>query len=139
MATATEGMDAERDAALGRRYLIRFEEDTLLQRGRDLAVVQARVIPAVAADDLELLGVAAFRAALHHAGRAAAQHHGPAMGELMLVSHAWLLSSVRAGTRVPVVPDPGRAISAAGTRSTTVPVWSITVASAAAKAARDTR
>ncbi len=32
MATATKGMDAEREAALGRRYLIRFEEDTLRQR-----------------------------------------------------------------------------------------------------------
>ena len=32
MATATEGMDAEREAALGRRYLIRFEEDTLRPR-----------------------------------------------------------------------------------------------------------
>ena len=32
MATATEGMDAEREAALGHGYLIRFEEDTLRQR-----------------------------------------------------------------------------------------------------------
>ena len=32
MATATEGMDAEHAASLGRRYLIRFEEDTLRPR-----------------------------------------------------------------------------------------------------------
>ena len=32
MATATEGMDAEQAASLGRRYLIRFEEDTLRSR-----------------------------------------------------------------------------------------------------------
>jgi len=32
MATATEDMDAEHQAALGRRYLIRFEEDTLRPR-----------------------------------------------------------------------------------------------------------
>jgi len=32
MATATEDMGAEHEAALGRRYLIRFEEDTLRQR-----------------------------------------------------------------------------------------------------------
>ncbi len=32
MATATEDMGAEREAALGRRYPIRFEEDTLRQR-----------------------------------------------------------------------------------------------------------
>ena len=32
MATATEDMDAEHQASLGRRYLIRFEEDTLRSR-----------------------------------------------------------------------------------------------------------
>ena len=32
MATATEDMDAEHAASLGRRYLIRFEEDTLRPR-----------------------------------------------------------------------------------------------------------
>ena len=32
MATATEDMDAEHEASLGRRYLIRFEEDTLRPR-----------------------------------------------------------------------------------------------------------
>jgi hypothetical protein len=32
MATATEDMDAEHAASLGRRYLIRFEEDTLRSR-----------------------------------------------------------------------------------------------------------
>ncbi len=32
MATATEDMDAEHTASLGRRYLIRFEEDTLRPR-----------------------------------------------------------------------------------------------------------
>ena len=40
-----------------------------LQRARDLTVVQAGIITAVAADDLELVGVAAFRPALHDAGR----------------------------------------------------------------------
>ena len=32
MATTTEDMDAEHQASLGRRYLIRFEEDTLRPR-----------------------------------------------------------------------------------------------------------
>lgn len=32
MADVTDGMDAEHAQSLGRRYLIRFEEDTLRQR-----------------------------------------------------------------------------------------------------------
>jgi hypothetical protein len=51
----------------------------LLQLRRDLAVIKARVIAAVAADDLELLGVAAFRPALRDAGRPPPQDHRPAM------------------------------------------------------------
>ena len=58
-----------------------------LQRARDLTVVQAGIITAVAADDLELVGVAAFRPTLHDAGRPPPQHYRPAWPGLALIIH----------------------------------------------------
>ena len=58
-----------------------------LKRGRDLTVVQAGVITAVAADDLVPVGVAAFRRPFHDASRPPSQHHRPAWPGLALVIH----------------------------------------------------
>ena len=52
------------------------------QPGRHLGVVQIQVIAAVAADELERAGVAAFGLALHPAGRLAAQAGGKPVAEL---------------------------------------------------------
>jgi hypothetical protein len=58
-----------------RRHRVRPADP--LQRGRDLVVTQVRVIPAVGADDLELVGPAAFGPAVHNADRSPPQHHRP--------------------------------------------------------------
>ena len=55
---------------------------------RDLGVVQVGMVAAVAADDLERVGVAAFRPAVHHAGRLAPENHRPAMPGLIMGRHA---------------------------------------------------
>ena len=60
-----------------------------LERGRDLTVVQAGIISAVAADDLVFVGVAAFWPSSHDADRPPPQHHCPARIGLSLVIHAW--------------------------------------------------
>jgi hypothetical protein len=44
-----------------------------LKPGRDLGVIQVRVIAALAADELKRAGVVAFYPALHDAGRSAPQ------------------------------------------------------------------
>src|SRR5208282_3020406 len=49
------------------------------------------MVTAVAADDLELVGVAAFWPAFHDPGRPPSQDHRPARPALALVIHAWLL------------------------------------------------
>ena len=54
-------------------------------RPRDIPV---RIITAIAADDLVLVGVAALRAALYDAGRPPSQDHRPATPGLDLVIHA---------------------------------------------------
>jgi hypothetical protein len=48
-----------------------------LKFGRDLTGIQAGIIAAVAADDLEHVGVAAFHVARNDAGRPASQYHRP--------------------------------------------------------------
>ena len=48
-----------------------------LKPGWDLAVIEAGIIAAVAADDLEYVGVAAFRVPRNDAGRPASQYHRP--------------------------------------------------------------
>jgi hypothetical protein len=63
----------------------------LLKLGQDPAVIQVGIIPAVAADQLVRVGVAAFRSALHDAVRLAPQYHCPAAPGLTMVIHACLL------------------------------------------------
>ena len=53
-----------------------------LKPGRDLGVIQVRVIAALAADELKGVGVAAFYPALHDAGRLAPQGRRAAVAGL---------------------------------------------------------
>jgi len=53
-----------------------------LKPGRDLGVIQVRVIAALAADELKRVGVAAFYPALHDAGRPAPQGRRAAVARL---------------------------------------------------------
>ena len=53
-----------------------------LKPGRDLGVIQVRVIAALAADELKRPGVAGFYPALHDAGRLAPQGRGAAVAGL---------------------------------------------------------
>jgi hypothetical protein len=55
--------------------------------GRDLGVVQVGMVTAVAADDLECVGVAAFRLAPDEADRLAAEDDRPAEPELITGHH----------------------------------------------------
>jgi hypothetical protein len=55
------------------------------------------MVTAVAADDLEHAGVAAFRPALRHAGRLAAENHHPAVPGLITGYHGCLLSQGSVG------------------------------------------
>jgi len=60
----------------------------LLKLRRDLAVIQIRVISAVAADELVRVGAAAFRVARHDAERPPPQYHRPAEPGLGMIGHA---------------------------------------------------
>jgi hypothetical protein len=53
-----------------------------LKPGRDLGVIQVRVIAAIAADELKRVGVAAFYPALHDTGRPAPQARSAAVAGL---------------------------------------------------------
>src|SRR5580693_3706508 len=46
------------------------------------------MVAAVAADDLERVGITAFRSAVHHAGRLTPENHRPAMPGLIMGRHA---------------------------------------------------
>ena len=103
------GGDAERD---------RVRTAYPLKLGRDLAVIKIRMVTAVAADDLERVGVAAFRLARHDAGRLAPQDHRPVLAGLQASLHACLLrdesprpSSVRRPRRVRPGPWPRTKLS----------------------------
>jgi hypothetical protein len=65
-----------------------------LQLGCDLAVVAAGIITAAAADDLEGVGVAAFRLAVRDADRKAAENGRPAIAGLVMCHHVRLLPVV---------------------------------------------
>jgi hypothetical protein len=54
-------------------------------------LVPAGIITVVAADDLERVAVAAFRPAVHDAGRLAAKNSRPAIAGLVTCHHARLL------------------------------------------------
>jgi hypothetical protein len=56
-----------------------------------LAAVPAGIITAVAADDLERAGVAAFGPTVHDAGRLAAENGHPAIAGLVMCHRARLL------------------------------------------------
>jgi hypothetical protein len=62
-----------------------------LQLGCYLAVVAGGIITAVTADDLERVGVAAFRPAVHDAGRLATENGRPAIAGLVMCHHPRLL------------------------------------------------
>jgi hypothetical protein len=64
------------------------------QLGCDLAVVAAGIITAAAADDLEGVGVAAFRLAVRDADRKAAENGRPAIAGLVMCHHVRLLPVV---------------------------------------------
>jgi hypothetical protein len=59
-----------------------------LEPGWDLALIQAGLVTAVAADELKRVGVAAFGPALNDARRPAPQHQRPAMPWLVTARHA---------------------------------------------------
>src|SRR6266480_2386111 len=63
----------------GKSHLHRVWPPDPLKLRRDLGVIQIGMVPAVAADEFKHAGVAAFRPALHDAGRLAPQNHRPAM------------------------------------------------------------
>src|SRR5271170_4483192 len=73
------------------------------------------MVAAVAADDLERIGVAALRPARHHAGGLAPQDHGPVLPGLNTSLHAcpcaigchgsFSLRHVRGGPQGPLVPN----------------------------------
>src|SRR6476646_10701458 len=77
--------------AAGLSEMLRVRSEARLQRvrpadqlkpGRDLPVVQIRVITALTADELEHVGVAAFHPAFHDADRLAPQARGTAVARL---------------------------------------------------------
>src|SRR5262249_18579228 len=59
-----------------------------VQPGGAPGVIRVGIIAAVAADELEGVGVAAFWSARHDPGRLAAQHQRPAVGALTTGRHA---------------------------------------------------
>src|SRR6266704_4802683 len=77
--------------AAGLSEMVRIRSEACLQRvrpadqlkpGRDLPVVQIRVITALTADELEHVGVAAFHPAFHDVDRLAPQARGTAVARL---------------------------------------------------------
>ena len=88
----------------------------LLELRRDIAVIQAGIVAAVAADELEDVGVAALRLAVNHAGRLAPQNHCPPMPGLTGGQHACLLGRGRGGggalkAAAPVLFSPSAPVS----------------------------
>src|SRR5215472_3057401 len=70
-----------------------------LELGRNLGIGQGGVVAALAADDLERIGVGAFRLAIYDPGWLAAENHRPAVPGLITGHHARLLPASRAVVR----------------------------------------
>ena len=70
-----------------------------LKPGRDLGVIQVRVIAALAADEFKRPGVAAFHPALHGAGRLAPHARRPAVAGLASKRKCWTTLIVTARRR----------------------------------------
>ena len=62
----------------------------LLELGGHMVVIQVGVVTAVAADELERVGVAALRPAINDAGRLAPENQRPTMPRLATGLHACL-------------------------------------------------
>jgi hypothetical protein len=74
--------------------------DLLKPRG-DVVVIQVGIVTAVAADELERVGVTALWLAVHHPGRLAAEDQRPAKGVLTIGLRARLRGLGRGGGMAP--------------------------------------
>ena len=86
-------MISPRCAVFGQARLQRARPAKPLKPGRDLGVIEAGVVAAVGADDLEHVGVAAFRLAVHDPDGLASQARRYPVARL---SSAWGHRDVRA-------------------------------------------
>src|SRR5215469_10381652 len=95
-----------------------------LQPRRQLVVSPVGIIAAVAADELEGVGVAAFWPAFYDAGRLAAQNQRPAIGALITARHVRSRFSCRVMSQMSVVVWTRPALAAAWNAAQSSSFWS---------------